>query len=396
MISWAQQQRAKWSALIRDREVFIRTDGDIKFLTISAKFQKRMVVLIAFALSLWVVATVGMAGYQFATSGDRALLASRAAKVQAQEARVKAYKAQFANEAERLDARQNQLEGMFRDHFGSDGKSVTAQTTPVEGARKGSVSVEIKDTPLSFTSDRSGNVPTLSAIDSRQRGFAKRLLGVVEARAARAELAIRDLGLNPASIGSGTEGTGGPFIPAKAATRLKYDPALDTLANALARMETLERALLAMPLGLPADVMTMSSDYGYRHDPFTGAGAFHAGIDFKGPVGTAIFAASSGTVSFAGVQSGYGNVVEIDHGHGIITRYAHLSAIDVALGSAVKGGMPIARMGSTGRSTGSHLHFEVRINGTAVDPRRFLEAKDNVLKIKDLAGQRVSSVGGGL
>jgi murein DD-endopeptidase MepM/ murein hydrolase activator NlpD len=388
MVGWFEKQRSRYATLIRDREIFVRTDGDIKFLTVSARLQHRVIMGVVLALGLWLIITIGMAGYQFATSGDRAEIASREAQIKAKEARVKAYQSRFANEAERLDERQTQLENLFKDHFGEDG-TVSAGAASADAATD---NIQTKD----GAAKSSAKTLNLTAIDARQRAFARQLQGVVEARTARAEMALRDLGLNPASIGQGgTSGQGGPFIPMTRKAKTLQDPALDGLSAALNRMEVFERALLALPLGSPAISMEMSSGYGYRHDPFSGAGAFHAGLDFKGPIGTPIYAASAGTVSFVGVQSGYGNVVEIDHGHGIITRYAHLSGFDVTLGTPVTAGVQIARMGNTGRSTGPHLHFEVRINGSAVDPRRFLEAKDNVLKIKALAGQRVSSVNGG-
>ena len=154
----------------------------------------------------------------------------------------------------------------------------------------------------------------------------------------------------------------------------------------------LERTLVAVPSGNPANVLMMSSGFGYRRDPFTGAGAMHAGVDFRGPIGTPILAAAPGRVSFVGVKSGYGNVVEVDHGQGIMTRYAHLSGFTSKVGAQVTAGQQIAKMGSTGRSTGSHLHFEVRLTGVAVNPRRFLEATADVLEVKTAARPRVGSV----
>jgi murein DD-endopeptidase MepM/ murein hydrolase activator NlpD len=153
----------------------------------------------------------------------------------------------------------------------------------------------------------------------------------------------------------------------------------------------MERALAAIPTSMPAAVMLMSSGFGYRHDPFTGAGAMHSGLDFKGPTGTPILAAADGKITSAGVQSGYGNCIEITHANGLVTRYAHLSGFNVSLGQDVKRGVQIARMGSTGRSTGSHLHFEVRLNGQAINPRKFLEANPDVLKIQAVAGNRADA-----
>lgn len=124
----------------------------------------------------------------------------------------------------------------------------------------------------------------------------------------------------------------------------------------------------------------ISSGFGYRHDPFTGESAMHSGLDFRGPIGAPIHAAAAGRVSFVGVKSGYGNVVEISHGNGLLTRYAHMSRWQARVGQDVAAGDVIGAIGSTGRSTGPHLHFEVRINDRAVNPRPFLETAPHVLE----------------
>jgi murein DD-endopeptidase MepM/ murein hydrolase activator NlpD len=157
---------------------------------------------------------------------------------------------------------------------------------------------------------------------------------------------------------------------------------------ALEKMNAMEAALAGVPTSMPAEIGLMSSGFGYRHDPFTGAGATHSGLDFKGPLGTSIVAAADGVVSFAGWQGGYGNTIEITHAQGLVTRYAHLSGLSVPLGATVKRGSQVGRMGSTGRSTGSHLHFEVRLNGAAINPMKFLEANPDVLEIQAIAGNR--------
>jgi len=123
---------------------------------------------------------------------------------------------------------------------------------------------------------------------------------------------------------------------------------------------------------VPARLPRLSSTFGYRSDPIRGARAMHAGIDIPGPLGTPVRASGDGVVRFAGQAGGYGRMIEVDHGNGLSTRYAHLSAILVRPGMSVAQGETIARMGSSGRSTGSHLHFEVRANGRASDPLRYL------------------------
>ena len=111
-----------------------------------------------------------------------------------------------------------------------------------------------------------------------------------------------------------------------------------------------------------------------RIDPFLARPAMHTGLDFRGDTGEAIRVTAGGTVVSAGWSGGYGRMVEVDHGNGLSTRYGHLSEIDVKVGQTVKAGQTVGRMGSTGRSTGPHLHYETRIDGEAVDPQKFLHA----------------------
>ena len=136
-----------------------------------------------------------------------------------------------------------------------------------------------------------------------------------------------------------------------------------------------EPATIAIPSAEPVLGSNLTSGYGVRSDPFRGRAAMHAGIDLAGPIGTPIYATADGVVQRAEWNSGgYGNLVELNHGHGIQTRYGHLTRSIVNAGERVKRGQLIAYMGSTGRSTGSHLHYEVRIDGQAVNPIPFLQS----------------------
>jgi murein DD-endopeptidase MepM/ murein hydrolase activator NlpD len=121
-----------------------------------------------------------------------------------------------------------------------------------------------------------------------------------------------------------------------------------------------------------------SSNFGVRIDPFLNRPAMHTGIDFRGNTGEPVRATASGTVTAAGWSGGYGRMVEIEHAHGVSTRYGHLSEIDVKVGQSIKIGQVVGRLGSTGRSTGPHLHYETRIDGEAVDPDKFLRAGTRV------------------
>lgn len=388
-----RQWRQRFSALFQDHEIFIRTHGHVRFLRVSAVWQKRVALIAGLVVLAWAGATLAILVNQLLTSGERAAVAQQQAAAAASEARIAKYRDNVAETAADLEERQEQLEEWSKVHFGVD----PAAATPEAG--EAGAPAAAADKPAVKTSALDPNLPPeaqiLARLEARQEDFAARLLAAVNDRAAKAEGAVAKLGLDPAAlVRNAATGRGGPFIPyrshsGRASTLGKSFAALE---GALFRMEVLERTLVAIPSGQPANVLMLSSSFGYRSDPFTGAGAMHSGLDFPGPIGTPILAAAPGKVVYVGQKSGYGNVVEVDHGQGILTRYAHLSGFTTKVGSAVAAGQQIAKMGSTGRSTGSHLHFEVRLNGAAVNPRRFLEAKADVLEVKADARQRVGAL----
>jgi murein DD-endopeptidase MepM/ murein hydrolase activator NlpD len=171
-------------------------------------------------------------------------------------------------------------------------------------------------------------------------------------------------------------GVGGPLLPAvegTEASRMAEDAnaVMAALVRYKAARDTLDGAPIHMPI---AGNFRQSSGFGNRKDPFTGGRAFHAGLDFAAASGTPVYSAGEGVVSFVGQRSGYGKVVEVTHGNGLVTRYAHLSGYLSEEGQVVNTGTPIAKVGSTGRSTGPHLHFEVRKGDAAMNPKDFLEA----------------------
>lgn len=181
---------------------------------------------------------------------------------------------------------------------------------------------------------------------------------------------------------------GGPLISA-ASPEARGDIAADAQFRSLfmswKKLDGGNTGAIAIPSVQPVSNLKFTSNFGIRSDPFRGTAAMHAGVDIPGPIGTPIYATADGIVSHAGRQGGYGNLVEINHGKGIATRYGHLSRIIVADNARVKRGQLIAMMGSTGRSTGSHLHYEVRIDGHAVNPVPFLTTADYLLAAQDRA-----------
>ena len=144
-----------------------------------------------------------------------------------------------------------------------------------------------------------------------------------------------------------------------------------------------QTSIVAIPSVQPVTKLMFTSNFGIRSDPFQGTARMHAGVDIPGPIGTPIYATADGIIAHADRQGGYGNLVEVNHGKGIATRYGHLSKILVSDGARVTRGQLIGLMGSTGRSTGPHLHYEVRIDGRAVNPVPFLTTADYLLAAQD-------------
>ncbi|WP_370853038.1 peptidoglycan DD-metalloendopeptidase family protein [Pararhizobium haloflavum] len=211
---------------------------------------------------------------------------------------------------------------------------------------------------------------SLHAIEQEQLSRVRALTSDAYDTAKAIEDVLHAVGLNGPV--SDTDGVGGPFIDAPANST--FEATLDDLDEALTRLDAMRSHAAALPFAHPAPGRKMSSRFGTRKDPFLGRTAFHAGIDFRIGSGEAVRASGGGTVVKAGRSGGYGNLVEIDHGDGLTTRYAHLSALDVSRGQLVAAGERIGLAGSTGRSTGPHLHYEVRRHGKPVDPQNFLGA----------------------
>ncbi|WLS02404.1 M23 family metallopeptidase [Shinella oryzae] len=166
---------------------------------------------------------------------------------------------------------------------------------------------------------------------------------------------------------------GGPFVEPETFSN-PFEESINDLDDALDRLDAARRTARKLPFGNPLPGSNITSRFGNRTDPFLGRLALHAGIDFRASTGTQIRSSGAGTVTVAGRNGGYGNMVEIDHGDGLTTRYAHLSRVLVKVGDHVEASDPVGLSGTTGRSTGPHLHYEVRRNGKAIDPMRFLTA----------------------
>ncbi len=352
----------------------MRSQGQVRFIKFTSRFQATIAAIVVALLLAWLATMVTMTVTQYAAERDKVALLDREAKVASAESRHAAYRDSLDSVADDLKRRQEFIESMVQAHIGDLPEGVAESGTVSDSTEEAARTI---DKVSAAIPEAAG----LAKMEARQLAFVERLTRYADERATVAATAIRKLGLNPdamlATADSDT-GEGGPYLSLATAGDGSLDPRFQRLGISLARMDALQRSLAGIPQVQPANKEFISSGFGYRRDPFTGGAAFHSGLDFKGPTGAPIYAAAKGTVSFAGYKQGYGKCIEIDHGNGLMTRYAHMSRYGATLGQKVIAGDVIGAIGSTGRSTGPHLHFEVRINDRAVNPRPFLEASPHV------------------
>jgi len=293
-------------------------------------------------------------------------VADRQARLDSALAQLNAASGSNADLAANIEKRHAALALLLTDLKGAPG-AAEALTPAINKALAGDTTNPVRRVELV----RSGQEQLLDAADT----FAK-------SRADRLRLAFRMAGLTPSAFVPKTGSLGGPLIESKDPRALAavldvdedFAVRIQRAAKDLSDARALTDAAQALPLAKPTAAGAQTSGYGVRFDPFTRRPALHSGLDFGGGHATPIQATGPGVVSFTGVRSGYGNTVEIDHGRGLKTRYAHLSGIAVRPGQRVALGQRIGAMGSTGRSTGTHLHYEVWVNGRAQNPGRFLKA----------------------
>ncbi|MBV8700900.1 MAG: peptidoglycan DD-metalloendopeptidase family protein [Bradyrhizobium sp.] len=219
---------------------------------------------------------------------------------------------------------------------------------------------------------------SLDQVERRQVAALGAVEDGVESRVRRMRGVITDLGLDMAQLEAATPraGVGGPFVPVRLPGDAgPFERQLYRINLARSQMERLNRTLTLVPYRKPVvGEVEFTSGFGVRSDPFLGRPAMHTGLDFRASMGDPVRATANGKVVSAGWSGGYGRMVEIDHGNALSTRYGHLSEIHVKIGDQIKIGQVVGAVGSTGRSTGPHLHYETRIDGEAVDPQKFLRA----------------------
>jgi murein DD-endopeptidase MepM/ murein hydrolase activator NlpD len=442
-----------YGRLFPERQIYLRTDGEVRFVTFSGKLQ---LGLASFVLLLGAWFTFSTFQYIFqndiiAAKNERIRAGQEAYRVL--EGEIRDTQLRFINAARDLDAKHSQLialvshkENLERrldeisgrlaavsDDHREASKEAAALRMQLQGERNAlsgqigtlegqlrstleqrsgleqdlaetrdrvvSLSAE-RDTLIKSNADLMSNLETVNDrlvdIKGEQQRFIERIAARTTDDIALLEDTIAMTGLKPETLfeksGVFDSAMGGPVIDPSAGEDgamtgvaslgdgAAFDSSVAGLEDSLQRWEALQSVLRVLPIAAPADNFYISSDYGRRRDPITKRMAFHAGVDLAGPARQPVYATAPGTVAKAGRNGPYGNMVEIDHGFGLRTRYGHLDRISVKKGEEVGFRTQIGRMGSTGRSTGTHLHYEIRFEGKAYDPSRFLKAGKYVFK----------------
>jgi len=331
------QVLAATSGLFRDRDLFIHDGAKLRRFRVSAPLQA--------VLFLMLLALVAWASYATARLITRPRAAAQVTLPAATEMR-----------ARKIEQRQALIEAALAGQ---------------------------KIDPAALAAATSGRVASdgpLARVEQQQLEQAALVAQALDTRYQVTTAELKRLGISPARVGT-NQAMGGPFESAGNST-------FKTLFDSWKKLDQLQDGVIAIPSDKPVKTqVSFTSGFGVRSDPFERGAAMHPGIDLAGAYGTPIYATADGTVLRAGWNSGgYGNLVEVDHGRGITTRYGHMSAILVEAGQHVTRGEQIGRMGSTGRSTGNHLHYEVRIDGRPVNPIPFMKSTDYVLAMQKRSG----------
>ena len=362
-----------------ERHVYLRSGGEMRSFVLTTGRQLTLAGCAAAVLGWTLISTGTLVGNAVALSaGEQAatrtrayyerLIADRQARLNSAVAELSQTNGSLGGLAEAIEKRHSALALLLTDAKAAPGAVAALQ-------------------PVAATS-LAGRSPSdqIQSVMMDQERLVTAAETYARTRADRLRLAFRLAGVNPANFSGGAAGLGGPLIEAKDPRALAaildveedFAARIQKAAQNLNTMRTLTEAAQSLPFNKPVATPVKSSGYGVRFDPFTRRPAFHAGQDFSGAARTPIYSTAPGVVSFVGVRSGYGNTVEVDHGRGFKTRYAHLQGYSVAPGQRVGVGQRIAYMGSTGRSTGVHLHYEVWEDGRVKNPTQFLRAGDYV------------------
>ena len=358
---------------------FIFHDGrDLRRFSIAGRTQALLagvaavtVVFSAYGVSQAAVDAITLSGVTGVPSSPEAQVAQMRAQFEQMQADVAAAKEAARVQAARVEQRQALISATLS---GNVDRAAIDQQLPTAGNKTSAVAEEV--------------LAPLKQVEARQVALAGKARAAGEARYQQTAKEFRRLGLTPERYSN--VAMGGPYEPVDDndggnAEAASADAQFRALFQTWKKLDMLEQTVISVPSMQPVDRLIFTSSFGVRSDPFRGTAAMHAGVDIPGAIGTPIYATADGVISHAGRRGGYGNLVEINHGRGIETRYGHLSKILVGDNVRVRRGQIVGLMGSTGRSTGSHLHYEVRVDGKAVNPIPFLQTGEYLAQVQDRA-----------
>jgi murein DD-endopeptidase MepM/ murein hydrolase activator NlpD len=364
----------RFQRFFRPRDLFIHDGGALRRVTLNVQAQIGIAVVAVLALVglAFAIGQAAAGATLFTTgSGHTAEVARMERAVAGMHADVARLRDAARAHAARLEERQAFLAAVLSGE--ADGAKLAA-LIPEGGA-------------LATPRAAADIVSPLAALEDDQLVFADRVKKATDARYRSTVSALRKLGIDPSHLDAAGAAMGGPYEPVETGGNVtpiaQADPKFRSLFLSWKKLDQIQQGVVAVPSAKPIETnVSFTSSFGIRSDPFRGGAAMHAGIDLAGPIGTPIYATADGVVSRAEWANGYGNLIQVEHGKGIQTRYGHLSQILVAPNTRVKRGELIGKMGSTGRSTGSHLHYEVRIDGHAVNPLPFIQSSDYLLALQ--------------
>lgn len=374
-----------------EHQIYFRTNGTVRFFTITTRMQLVFVAIIstifawlAFASGSVFIKEQSIAQKDNVLKAQQLQLRQMRNRMSALSSDVEDMKGSARLLVQRMRQRNAFLEQLLTHRLPLNHQ--TAQPLSAEArARFQSAQAALEHAPA----DQKALVDNFHRFDREQLAFVVRAGRAADMRYAEIDGLLRKLHTSAEALTaqSATSAIGGPLVRVsfERGAYSALEPQFKDLFLSWTKLDLLQRAMFSIPAFIPAKNFSFTSGFGFRYDPFTGGGAMHAGVDMAGASGSPIYAAATGVVTRAGWLGGYGNLVEIDHGRGMVTRYGHLSSFTVREGQRVNQGDVIAAMGSTGRSTGTHLHFEVRVDGQAVNPMPFLEAARDVFQIQQQA-----------
>jgi len=321
---------------------------------------------------------------------ELAAAAARAQTLEIELQQTRTERADLLGERENLAAKVGRLEDALGADAGGQASAgslgdriASLEKALLAAERRGDDLAQVRAALLAEIDDLHAKIDRLQA---RQSGLVAQLTERTQPGLAAIEKTIAMTGMDvdalAARVQESRQGRGGPFVPAAFELRgpAMAQQQLARLDRQTRRLAALQDALGAMPLSAPVDSYWISSKFGKRKDPYNGRWAMHEGLDLAATAGSPVFATAPGRVKFAGSKSGYGRIVIVDHGFGMTTHYGHLRSISVERGQRLANRETIGALGSSGRSTGPHVHYEVRVDGSPLDPENFLKAGKHVFK----------------